>query len=78
MDDGRSRTETELTSVVLNRDVIGQQLMLTSHPDEQRTSSPVGIGMKERREQESGQWREGMKRIRACRHRLHKHGVFVI
>lgn len=33
---------TELTTVVLDGDVIGQQLMLASHTDEQRTSSPTG------------------------------------
>lgn len=30
-----------LTAVVLNRDVVGQQLVLAAHTDEQRTSSPV-------------------------------------
>ena len=32
--------ETELTTVVLDGDVIGQQLVLASHSNEQRTSSP--------------------------------------
>lgn len=30
-----------LTAVVVNWDVVGQQLMLAAHTDEQRTSSPV-------------------------------------
>lgn len=30
-----------LTAIVLNLDVVGQQLFLASHSDEQRTSSPV-------------------------------------
>lgn len=32
--------ETELTTVVLDGDIIGQQLVLASHSNEQRTSSP--------------------------------------
>lgn len=45
---------TELTTVVLDRDVIGQQLMLASHTNEQRTSSPVGTRMEKWREEETG------------------------
>lgn len=33
---------TELTTVVLDGDVFGQQLLLASHTNEQRASSPAG------------------------------------
>lgn len=50
------RLMAELTVVVLNGDVFGRQLVLTSHADDQRTSSPARTRRKraaaERREKE--------------------------
>lgn len=43
--------ETQLTTVVLDGDVVGQQLVLASHTNEQRTSSPVG----------TAEWRSGRR-----------------
>lgn len=52
----------ELTAVILDRDVIGQQLTLASHANEQWTSSPVETRMEEWRDEETGQGRENKGR----------------
>lgn len=72
-DKGR-QAETELTTVVLDGDVLGRQLVLASHTNEQRTSSPAGKRMEAggREEMGRGRRREGVwvsgKRIRLSRH----------
>lgn len=43
----QTRRGTELTTVVLDGNLFSWQLMLTSHTNEQRTSSPAGIRMKQ-------------------------------
>lgn len=62
---------TELTTVVLDRDVIGQELVLTSHTNEQRTSSPVETRMEGGRDgarKRKCGWGGRQERIRVCRH----------
>lgn len=79
---------TELTTVVLDRDVIGQELVLTSHTNEQRTSSPVETRMEEWREEETGRGRESVGEVgdrrglgfvdtQHCQIHAVSHGAFV-
>lgn len=56
---------TQLTTVVLDGDVVGQQLVLASHTNEQRTSSPVGAA--EGRERISAFWTHTHARTHAAR-----------
>lgn len=55
--DRKEKKKTELTTVVLDGDVFGRQLMLASHTNEQWTSSPAGTRMKQvgRKRQKEGE-----------------------
>lgn len=59
---GKWQTErgTELTTVVVDGDVFGRQLMLASHTNEQWASSPAGTRMKqvERKGRKAGEGEE--------------------